>query len=265
MTIDLKVPTRWDDLTQEQLRFLFDSMVAHNRAYASTPFRSASDYSQQIFAMVAVQCILHWQHIRIICRYGDGYLMRQADGTEFAATPAIIAGLVPFFDWVKQFPDFPVRLNSIGKHDAVPSDVIYAISFEQWLACENYWQRFQADNSDEYLLAMAQILYESKKIKPTPGELLGVFYWWGAVKNLTSSMFPNFFRPADAAQGGSAPQLDFDTLRRSVDSQIRALTKGDITKEKEILSMSAARALTELDALAREYEEMNRKYGTNKK
>lgn len=50
-------------------------------------------------------------------------------------------------------------------------------------------------------------------------------------------------------------------LQDSMDAQIRALTKGDITKERDILNMDTWRALTELDALAREYEEINRKYG----
>jgi hypothetical protein len=49
-------------------------------------------------------------------------------------------------------------------------------------------------------------------------------------------------------------------LQDVVDSQLRALTKGDITKEKEILAMDTWRALTELNALAREYEELNQKY-----
>jgi hypothetical protein len=43
-------------------------------------------------------------------------------------------------------------------------------------------------------------------------------------------------------------------------AQIRALTKGDITKESTVLKMDTWRALTELDALAREYDEFNRKY-----
>ena len=37
---------------------------------------------------------------------------------------------------------------------------------------------------------------------------------------------------------------------------LRALTGGDITKEKEVLEMDCWRALTELDAKARDYEEM---------
>ena len=41
-----------------------------------------------------------------------------------------------------------------------------------------------------------------------------------------------------------------------MDAQIRALTKGDITKEKEILALDTWRALTELNAQAREYKQL---------
>ena len=46
-----------------------------------------------------------------------------------------------------------------------------------------------------------------------------------------------------------------------MNAQIRALTKGDITKEKEILAMDTWRALQELNAQAKEYNEFNAKYG----
>jgi hypothetical protein len=51
-------------------------------------------------------------------------------------------------------------------------------------------------------------------------------------------------------------------VKDAMNAQIRALTKGDITKEKEVLTMDCWRALTELDAIARETEELNRKYNT---
>ena len=46
-----------------------------------------------------------------------------------------------------------------------------------------------------------------------------------------------------------------------MNAQIRALTKGDITKEAEVLKMDVWRALTELDAIAYENQELDRKYG----
>ena len=45
---------------------------------------------------------------------------------------------------------------------------------------------------------------------------------------------------------------------------IRALTKGDITKEKEILSLDTWRALTELNAQAKEYKQINAQINAKK-
>ncbi|MDE7136070.1 MAG: hypothetical protein K2N91_05515, partial [Muribaculaceae bacterium] len=74
------------------------------------------------------------------------------------------------------------------------------------------------------------------------------------------ALFPNFFKKV-----GDESELEpptYDELRRNIDAQIRALTKGDVTKEKEILALDALRALTELDAQAREYDEIRKKYPT---
>lgn len=71
--------------------------------------------------------------------------------------------------------------------------------------------------------------------------------------------FSDFFQPASAnAENllGSSPNIG-KQLQESMDAQIRALTKGDITKEKEILSLDTWRALTELNAQAKEYKQIN--------
>ena len=48
-------------------------------------------------------------------------------------------------------------------------------------------------------------------------------------------------------------------MEASMNAQIRALTGGDITKEEIIRKANVWRALTELDAKAREAEELNKK------
>ena len=52
--------------------------------------------------------------------------------------------------------------------------------------------------------------------------------------------------------------LSFKQLQENMNTQIRALTGGDITKEREVLCMDCWRALTELDAKAKDYEELNK-------
>ena len=44
-----------------------------------------------------------------------------------------------------------------------------------------------------------------------------------------------------------------------MNAQIRALTKGDVTKEAEVLALDTWRALTELNVQAKEYKELNAK------
>ena len=46
-------------------------------------------------------------------------------------------------------------------------------------------------------------------------------------------------------------------IEDAVNAQIRALTKGDVTKEAEVLALDTHRALTELNAQAREYKQLN--------
>ena len=56
---------------------------------------------------------------------------------------------------------------------------------------------------------------------------------------------------------GYAPPIG-EVLRTAMNAQIRVLTGGDITKEEAVLSMDTWRALTELDAKAKEVEDIKR-------
>ena len=78
--------------------------------------------------------------------------------------------------------------------------------------------------------------------------------------------FSDVFQPATAnAESllGSSPSIG-SQLQEAMASQIRALTKGDITKEKDILAMDTWRALTELNAQAKEYKHLNAQINAKK-
>ncbi len=78
--------------------------------------------------------------------------------------------------------------------------------------------------------------------------------WFTYSKAEFARQFPHFFKPVPNGGG------DTDFLKL-VNAQIRALTGGDVTKEKEIEQIPCWRALTELNEKAREAEEFNAKYG----
>ncbi|WP_290393356.1 hypothetical protein [uncultured Duncaniella sp.] len=257
-TINLTVPKSWAELSQDQLRFLFQTMVEVQLSNRNVGFRSLDDYSLQSSAQVATICLLKWSGLRLICAYADGWLVAH-DQEEFKVTAGQMASAITHLVWAKELPTEPVRLDIVDGAKAVPADISGDFTFDNWLACEALWQVYQLTSNEDMLRQMAEILYNKPDIKPDAAELLGIFYWWAAVKSMASDMFPNFFKPGEVGEAPSA-----DSMRRNMDAQIRALTKGDITKESEILAMGAIRALTELDAQAREYDELNKKYPSKK-
>ena len=109
---------------------------------------------------------------------------------------------------------------------------------------------------------MATHLYGGRSIHLNKTERTSIFYWFASLKSLLARTFPHFLQ--SASTDGSANMIGSPNIGRrlqeAMNAQIRALTKGDITKEKEILSLDTWRALTELDAQAKEYEEMNKMY-----
>ena len=259
VSLDLTAPTSWNDLSQEQLRLLLKVMVAVQQGNATGRFASADDYSAQTTAQIAVICLLRWNNVGVLTPYADGWLLAH-DGHEYAVDAESLASASTALSWLSAMPSEPVRLDSVAGGNAVKSDLSEGFPFEAWLACENIWQGYISTGSDEALRQMAEILYNTPGIKPEPYELLGVFYWWAAVKSLFTRRYPYFFKPAEATEDDGFGGPDSFDARRNVEAQIRALTKGDITKRQQILELESSWALAELDALAREYDELNRKY-----
>ena len=254
----LTAPKSWAEISQDQLDFLLRTIAKVNRANINRPFLSADDFSAQTAAQVAVFCLFRWNGVTVVSPYSDGWLVAHG-GDELLISAADLTAATAALAWVAELPEEPVRLDRIDGAEAVDAELDDSFSFDDWLSCEALWQGYQAVKSDKFLQQMAEILYRKPAIKLREHETLSIFYWWAGLKNLCNRLYPHFFQPADP---GEASTPDREMLRRSMDSQIRALTKGDITKEAQILAMPAHRALTELDALAREYDELNRKYPT---
>lgn len=256
--LNISMPKGWGELSQEQLRFLLSTIIAVNGENRDIPYESKDDYALQTAAQVQTICFFRWGGMSVVTPYADGYIVAIGD-TEFFLTIDTVTAVIAHLDWIKEPPLDPVRLDTVDGADAIPADISSGLSFDSWLACETMWLRYQTQPDDCFLRQMAAILYNKEDIDPDPVATLGIFYWWAGVKNLVSAMFPNFFKPADGGSDDAPPS--YDEMRRNIDAQIRALTKGDITKERDILSMNAIRALTELDALAREYDDLHKKYG----
>lgn len=150
--------------------------------------------------------------------------------------------------------------------------MLHGLSFEDYLCCENHYQGYLYSQDVSQLKALYGFLYKKKpgvrgslkaafsRIKEY--ELVSVFLWWGSIKLYFASLFPHFFQPFHQRTDADQPELP--DLLGAMNAQIRALTGGDVTKEKEVLQMDCWRALTELDAKAHDIQILKSKQNGHK-
>ena len=180
------------------------------------------------------------------------------EGKPYFITSLQIAEAISQLSWLERLPLVPVRLPLIGKLQPVEAD-LSGITFEAFLILENLYQGYLVTKDMALLSEMAAYLYQSKEpVKLDPEEAVSIFYWYASAKQLLARRYKHFFVTAEEASSEAMQER----LQQQMNNQIRALTKGDITKEAQVLRMDVHRALVELDAQAREYEEMKRETKT---
>ena len=244
LRINLEVPKSWEELTQEQLKYYY---------FVLTMCRSAAE--------VKTYCLCRWSGLEVLYPYGTGFMCRH-EQREFVLQPLRVAAAIQSLDWTDTLPTSPVRLERIGKYRALHAD-FQEVPFETFIICDNLYQGYLSAKDDQLLDDLARVLYQSAKVRPDAAERIGVFYWFASLKEMFARQFKHFFQPLSAHDDGNMfnqGKSQYEIIYHAVNAQIRVLTKGDVTKEKEVLAIDTWRALTELDALAKEYEDFNKKY-----
>lgn len=252
-TINLTFPKSWSELTDRQLLFLFTLLAD---GYPATNIK--------------VKCLLKWTGLHVVHAMDDGlsvsgyWLLRHNHSTittpharEFVVSAQQIAEALSMIEWLDELPLQPVRVERYHRHRALAAD-FNGVPFEKFLYCDNLYQGYLQTQDETLLGLMGNVLYDCKvKAFPSPFRI-ALFYWFASLKQYFARTFPHFLQPTantDTNLLGSNIQP-----MEAMNAQIRALTKGDATKEKEVLALDTWRALTELNAQAKEYEEFNKKY-----
>lgn len=241
--IDLAVPQGWHELSDKQLRYAFELIA---KGFTSDEIKTL--------------CLFRWSGLKIRHRHNADIVCRLRKQT-FRLTALQIAEVIPALDWLDTIPPQPVCISRIGRYRPFAAD-FSEVAFEKFIICDNLYQGYLATQRDDLLDQLASILYQSPiPISLSPAERISAFYWFASVKDLFARLYPNFFQTASQPEnmlGGNRLPTGAQ-IQQAVNTMIRALTKGDITKEREILSLDTHRALTELDAQAKEYKELNEK------
>lgn len=169
-------PKSWSELSDQQLLFFFRQVAR------DLPMNE-----------VLAFCVCKWAEIVVLCRADkhsclvkDRKSKRQVVLADWQITFA--ARQLAFLE---SFAPKPVRISVICDASAVAAD-LQAVRFEDYLACENYYQGFLHTQSMECLAEMAHLLYLklSDKACLEKAELLSVFYWFASVKANFICMFP---------------------------------------------------------------------------
>lgn len=240
ISIDFIVPQGWHELSDKQLRYVYQLLA---KEYATDEIKTL--------------CLLRWSATKVIGKQDSGaYLLRKGK-ILFEVTPLTLAEILPALDWLGSLPTSPVRLSKINRQHALPAD-FSEVPFETFIICDNLYQGYLQTQDDALLDELGATLY-GKSIDFKPYERISIFYWFASLKDSLSRKYSDFFQPITGASDGNLLGSSVPSVEDAMNAQIRALTKGDVTKEAEVLALDTHRTLTELNAQAREYKELNAK------
>ena len=240
---DLSLPKSWADLSDPQLLFFFRQLA-----------------TDKPMAEIQTLCLCQWANILVRCRLNNNcYLVQHAKQQAVISLHQFVCAITAL-DYLKSFPPYPIRIRTIGKSAAIATD-FQGVPFSTFISTDNYYQGFLHTHDTELLRDAATLLYPRIKRKHlTTAHCLSIFYWLASLKQYLARLFPHFLTPCAPTPTNllGDTQSIADKVRSAMNAQIRALTGGDITKEQAVLAMDTWRALTELDAKAKEAEEIRR-------
>lgn len=241
--ITFHIPTEWIFVSDDELTEIYKLMAEY-------PGRKLAHYA--FMKLTAAE----------VLSKGEGRTLFSFHTVRGQIIYSITTGkLMPILDTLSELLETmgsdPVRVENL--HGTPANDrKLHGLPFSDWIRLDQAWQGFLKTHKIKALHKVAEILYPL-----LPGnavleewERINVIRWMTQLKLMFSLTFPNFFKPASGSSEIS--------MRESMDLQIRALTGGDIAKEKEILSADVWRALTELDFKAKEAEDFRRRSKKNR-
>lgn len=244
--LNLIVPRCWQELTQQQLRYLLFLMV---QGYDPVAVKT---YALMRFAKVD------------LLPDSPGIYTVFIDGSPYRLTATQVAEVLPALDWITQTQLWPTRLVEVQGKRAIDAQ-LQGLSLYNYMVLETYYQQYLHTKNQDVLDGMAAVLYDpdgltSRQHPPIsllPEERIGCVLWFEAVKSQLARRFSHFFVSSAADATEDAGQIS-QRLQQAFDTQLRALTGGDITKEDTILDTDMYRCLTELNAKAEEFEEIKK-------
>lgn len=250
--LEISLPKSWADLNEKQLLIVSEILCI-------------PDKTKEEIILMAFKFL---SGIEIISRPGRGIFLCRIKKKRFTIESWQISYHSKNLEWITQMPVGLRPIPSICGHKAL-YHTLEGTPLKMYLAAENYYQAFIHTQDPKYLVCLATVLYSGKRIKTWDDSktknyvmkfrncgqyhLFSVFLWYQSIKALLSARFEYLFTPSDT------DSTEVPDMRRHINSMIRSLTAGDVTKMAAVLETETWYALGELDEKAREIEEFNEK------
>ena len=104
-TLNLHLPTSWQQLSVSQLRFVFRLL--------------AKDFT---LPQITALCLLKWAHLKVVQQEGPIFIVWH-NGTNYPLSANQIYDAASALNFLGDIPKYPVRLSRIGLHRAVRADL----------------------------------------------------------------------------------------------------------------------------------------------
>lgn len=247
-SVELVAPQSWKELTAGQLVYV--SWLLTHRQMSKNEL-----YAHAFVRLAGVK--VHGDR--------DGYWLCSCGKRRFTLSPAQALSLCRRFSWLTdtagEVTPLP-RMAGVAHQDPR----LRGLPFIQYLACENYYQAFIHTGEERHLNCLIASFYlagakfDDSRTASLSENFRGIpfhirhtaFLWYYGLKSVFHARFPYLFQKTDAADG--KPQAP--DMRGHINSTVRALTGGDVTKTDDVYRTETWTALAELNAKAREYREL---------
>lgn len=243
--LELQVPTSWRELTDDQLLYF--------------GFLSATFQPELAKAMFLVRLL----NFKVVKAVGDSSYLCRYKGRDVVVRPTELAVAMENLRFLDN--QLAVRPEKMHGYTAVNALLQDNFTFYDYLRTDTFFQMYLKSEKPQFLVRMANFLYRDKDGQNAALRTLSVaeqavvLLWWVGAKKELSRAFPKYFQPAPKTTDTDAADLQQNIMEAN-DAQIRALTGGDVTKEAEVLAMQCWRCFAELNAKAREAEELKKLY-----
>ena len=250
--LHLECPTSWGQLSKEQLHYTLDLI-------GSNLYNEVEIRTYLLFRFCDIE-VLKKRFDSVSCRVK----LDTGKWKYFDLQNWQVQDMIGQLSFVNSFDDFGRGLDTAGEFKAADK-LLSGYQFGWFLSCERKYQAYLNTKDFKFLVDLARMLFmdgetpvgdTEKEMEVDAALGTSVFFWFSWIKQEFGKLFPHFLKPVNKV-GGNYSFLE------SYNAQLRALTDGDVTKEELVKSIDTKRALTELDAKAREAEEFKAKYGNN--